>query len=437
MGSTPTTCLAKPRGGNRIKQFLTTDSVRLNDTFEKTIETVGIVQGSGFIREGDEFNSYSQFNQIYAEMAGVSLRKRREVENYLARIGLYFVDNGSKKVITRVGDEVGNMLYDYYLQNDEAAISRMNHTWQGENRERINHFLRERPWTKIEGRLRYSDYGLSRTVASALFMAKPETRLFEITEADFEIKMPEDSLWKIDRIYKIVGNAQSKRADISCVCGKKMKMYEVPALENGAALNCRSCSNRTTDFIAFYQSISDEGYTVVKDFEDTRPTAFSRITLQCSDSSHQEYSTFQNRWMNMGARCPACSLNHVGEKKAREFLQSKDIQFKEQVKFDGLVGTGSRKLSYDFMIELNGESILLEIDGEQHFKLVEDWGGETLLQRNIEHDRLKTNFAAQNDLRLVRIQNIGSNYGFILESLELVLSGSIANYYGSLYQKKD
>lgn len=417
-----------------MKTFLATDSVRLNDTFEKKIEMVEIVRGSGFVREGDEFNSWAQFNQMYGEIAGVRLNGRREVENYLSRIGLCFIEQNDTKTTTKVGDGVGNMLYDFYLRNDEPAISRMTNIWQGENREKINQFLREEPWTKVEGRLRYSDYGFSNATASALFSAMPQTRLYEITEADFEVQLPENSLWTVDRIYKIVGNTQPKRADITCVCGKRMEMYVVSHLESGAALSCRSCSSRTTDFAAFYQSISDEGYVVVKDFEDTRPTNLSRITLQCPDPSHQEYSTYQNNWMIKGLRCPSCSQNHVGEQRVRKFLQEKDIQFLEQVKFDGLIGIGGRKLSYDFMIDLNGESVLIEIDGEQHFKSIEAWGGETLLQRNIEHDRLKTDFAAQNDLHLVRIQNIDANHDFIIESLESILSGSDINYYGSLYQ---
>ena len=164
-----------------MKTFLATDSVRLNDTFEKKIEMVEIIQSSGFVREGDEFRNYSQFNEAYGEMTGVRFSSRREVENYLARIGLMSIEQGDTKVIKRVGDKVGNMLYDSYLVNDEPAISRMDRTWRGESREEINQFLRDKPWEKIEGRLRYNDYGLSQATASAIFIAKPETRLFEIT----------------------------------------------------------------------------------------------------------------------------------------------------------------------------------------------------------------------------------------------------------------
>lgn len=415
-----------------MKTFLATDSVRLNDTFEKTIEMVEIIQSSGFVREGDEFNSWAQFNQMYGEAAGVGLQRRQQIENYLARIGLTFVEQGDTKVVVKIGDEVGEMLYDHYIKNDEPAITSFSATWRDESREKINRFLRDKPWEKVEGRLMYSGYGLTRAVAIAIFIAKPETRLFEITEADFEINLPEGSLWTVEEKFLIVGD--NKRVNISCVCGKQVKMYRVSNLESGLCLSCKSCAQRTTDFVAFYQSISDEGYVVIKDFEDAQPTGMSHIVLQCPDKTHQPYSTYQNKWMSMSQRCPSCSVRYVGEQKTREFLQSKDILFKEQIKFDGLIGIGGRKLSYDFMIELNGESVLIEIDGEQHFKSVEGWGGETLLQRNIEHDRLKTDFAAQNDLRLVRIQNINCNYDFIIESLELILSGSDINYYGSLYQ---
>lgn len=422
-----------------MKHILQQDIMKLNDTFETTTETFKVVKGSGFVREGDEFNSWTQFQAAYGEAAGVRLNNRRLVEKYLSRIGLSFVEQDDTKTIAKIGDEVGNMLYDFYLQNDEPAISRMNNTWQGESRELINHFLREKPWEKMEGRLRYSDYGLSRGTANAIFAVKPETRLFEITEADFEVRLSEGCLWTVDRAYKVVGNQNPRRADITCSCGKQMKMYRVDALENGR-LSCNSCANRTTDFNSFYQLISDEKYTVVKDFEDTRPTSFSRIILQCPNPSHQPYSTHQNRWMS-GRRCSACSMRHVGEKKVKEFLEERGIPFDWQVEFDGLLGTRGGQLSYDFMIKLNGENVLLEIDGAGHFEPTA-YGGdiETSEQdylRQIEHDRRKTDFAVQKGLRLVRIQNINSNYDFITDSLEAILSGSETNHFGSLYQENE
>lgn len=420
-----------------MKTFLQQDSVKLNDTFKKKIETVEIVQGSGFVRVGDEFNNYSQFHTAYGEMAGLILRQRKDIEKYLARIGLYFVEQGDTKIITKVGDEVGNMLYDFYLANDEPVISHFTATWRDENREKINQFLRDKPWEKNEGRLRFRDYGFSQGVASPLFIAMPQTRLFEIEEADFEIKLPEGCLWTIDRAYKVVGMTNPKRTDITCVCGKQMKMYRVSGLENGC-LSCQSCARRTTDFDVFYKSIADEGYTVIKDFEDDRPTKMSRIILQCPDETHQPYSTYRDNW-GSGRRCPACSAFRVGEKKAREFLQSRDVPFKEQIKFDGLIGLGGGQLSYDFMFELNGEAILLEIDGSGHFSPT-TFGGrdidvsEQAYQQQVEHDRRKTDFAVQNGFRLVRIQNVNKDYDFILNSLEAILSGSTNNHFGSLYK---
>ena len=423
-----------------MRQFLAIDSVRLNDTFEKTIETVGVVQGSGFVREGDEFNTYPQFQTAYSEAAGVRFNNRQQIENYLARTGLMFIEQDDTKIITKVGDPVGAMFYDFYLANDEPAISRMTNIWQGESREKINQFLKDKPWEQVEGRLRFRDYGFSNGTASALFCAMPETRLFEIEKGEYEIELPEGSLWTIDRAYKVVGMILPKRADITCVCGKQVKMYAVDNLENGR-LSCMSCAKRTTDFNAFYQSIANEGYTVVQDFEDSRPTNKSRIILQCPNPSHQPYSTYQDNWMNKGPRCPACSAFHVGEQKVREFLQSKSIQFSEQIKFDGLIGIGGRQLSYDFQIKLNGKSILIEIDGGQHFAPTTFGGRDTdvseqAYQQQVEHDRLKDDFAVQNDLRLVRIQNVGSNHNFITDSLGELLNGSMTDHYGSLYQKK-
>ena len=94
------------------------------------------------------------------------------------------------------------------------------------------------------------------------------------------------------------------------------------------------------------------------------------------------------------------------------------------------------------MIELNGETILIEIDGVGHFSPT-TFGGREIessqqaYERQVENDRLKDDFATQNDLRLVRIQNVDKDYTFIENALESILSGSTTNHYGDLYQEED
>lgn len=62
-----------------------------------------------------------------------------------------------------------------------------------------------------------------------------------------------------------------------------------------------------------------------------------------------------------------------------------------------------RKLRFDFYVEnWNGENIVIEVDGMQHFYL-STWTDELKLKDNQERDRIKNEYCDANGIKLVRI----------------------------------
>lgn len=62
-----------------------------------------------------------------------------------------------------------------------------------------------------------------------------------------------------------------------------------------------------------------------------------------------------------------------------------------------------RELPFDFYDDTNG--VLVEIDGAQHFRPVEYFGGEKSFEYVKRHDAMKNSFAAEEGLRMVRIDS--------------------------------
>ena len=99
-----------------------------------------------------------------------------------------------------------------------------------------------------------------------------------------------------------------------------------------------------------------------------------------------------------GAGCPKCNSSK-GEKEIRKWLKENNILFEEQKRFS--VCKDEKPLSYDFYVP--ERNLLIEYNGAQHYKAVEQFGGEKRLRLQRHHDWLKRKFAKDNDYKLLII----------------------------------
>lgn len=96
--------------------------------------------------------------------------------------------------------------------------------------------------------------------------------------------------------------------------------------------------------------------------------------------------------------CPNCATSH-GEKLVRNTLTELNVPFEEQKYYDEC--RGIRPLPFDFFIpSLN---TLIEYDGKQHFEPVDFFGGEEGFLKRQEYDNIKTTFAHNSGINLLRI----------------------------------
>lgn len=94
-------------------------------------------------------------------------------------------------------------------------------------------------------------------------------------------------------------------------------------------------------------------------------------------------------------------INSMGEKEINEYLLKNKIEFVTQKAFEGLIGVGGGKLTYDFY--LPNLNTLIEYQGKQHFEPVKHFGGKEKYNIQINHDFLKKEYAKINDIVLVCI----------------------------------
>ena len=100
-----------------------------------------------------------------------------------------------------------------------------------------------------------------------------------------------------------------------------------------------------------------------------------------------------------GVGCLDCNSSK-GEKEIRLYLERNNIIFNTQQTFENC--KDDRYLPFDFYLpEYN---ICIEYDGLQHFKPIVYFGGEKYLKTIKQHDKIKTDYCNNSNIKLVRIK---------------------------------
>lgn len=126
-----------------------------------------------------------------------------------------------------------------------------------------------------------------------------------------------------------------------------------------------------------------------------------------------------------GCACPECNTSK-GEKRVKEYLDNKGVQFTFQKSYTGLLGNGGFPLLYDFYIpQLN---LLIEYQGQQHEHPVDFKGrgkeyAEKCFRTQQEHDERKRKYAQSHNINLLEI------WYWDYENIEKILDKYIGENY--------
>jgi len=100
-----------------------------------------------------------------------------------------------------------------------------------------------------------------------------------------------------------------------------------------------------------------------------------------------------------GAGCPICKSSR-GENEVRLFLENNNVEFEPQKTFEDCKNLNY--LPFDFYLpEYN---MCIEYDGMQHFKPIQFFGGEKALKLTKDHDKIKSKYCKDNNIKLLRIK---------------------------------
>jgi len=113
---------------------------------------------------------------------------------------------------------------------------------------------------------------------------------------------------------------------------------------------------------------------------------------------HGEFLQYLYHHIN-GEGCPKCNESK-GEKEIRNILEKNNIKYESQKTFPNC--KHKQLLKFDFY--LPNHNIIIEYDGEQHFKPNNFFGGDESFKNTQIRDNIKNEYCKQKNINLLRIK---------------------------------
>ena len=199
-----------------------------------------------------------------------------------------------------------------------------------------------------------------------------------------------------------------------CECGN-IRIALGTELRQGKITACQECTKKTMDRNSgdnyiyentkYYNDIINHKFGLLTPLEPTQKRDINgRVIWKCKcDCGNIIYLPTIAFKSGNTSSC-GCLNQSKGEVKIKELLENNNIDFKAQYSNPKLLSPKNSKLKIDFAILHNDIPYLfIEFDGRQHYESVEYWGGEDYLKYLQQCDKIKNNYAKQNNIKMIRI----------------------------------
>lgn len=191
------------------------------------------------------------------------------------------------------------------------------------------------------------------------------------------------------------------KTEICISCDNHGDFFQIPH-HHTRGHGCPRCS-KYNDYTITTKRFIEKAILVHGDTFDYSLTEYEgtnkKIIIICKKHKHKFSQTASNHLGGQG--CPKCRSSR-GERAIRNFLKNNNIKFDEQKKFETCINPKTGwKLRFDFY--LPDYDMLIEFDGEQHFKASDGFGGNKKLEYVKGMDFIKTNWCLDNYIKLLRI----------------------------------
>lgn len=192
-----------------------------------------------------------------------------------------------------------------------------------------------------------------------------------------------------------------------CQCGRQFER-SWKSFRDGTGL-CPKCIQHKFSFPKtqneFEVEVADvhgSNVTVIGKYQNAK----THIRCKCNICGQDKWLIRPDKLLG-GGKCPNCNnKTYRGEAALRDLVQSLQVPFKEQFTFPDCIGSKGGVCRFDCaVLDISDQSplLLIEYDGEQHFKPVEFFGGQQAFEYRQANDRIKDSYCKDHGIPLLRI----------------------------------
>ena len=175
-----------------------------------------------------------------------------------------------------------------------------------------------------------------------------------------------------------------------CDCGQQCEIYSVN-LRSGATQSC-GCLKHGGPRPSRDLSQQRFGKLVALEKINSQGPAVWRCLCDCG----KETTVMAQHLLSHNTQSCGCSKKSYGEEQIAKILTDNSIDFIPEYRVPEL-----GLMRYDFYLPQYNR--LIEFDGQQHYCAVEYFGGEKKFLERQERDKVKTQYAIDNNIDIVRI----------------------------------
>ncbi len=219
-------------------------------------------------------------------------------------------------------------------------------------------------------------------------------------------------LHKGTRKVSVSGKTRRTMWVCECKCGT-IREVGARALKTGMSTSC-GCLQKERVSEALTDDLTDRvfGFLTVKyrNGSISRNTSYGKAAVwHCVCECGREIDVPGWLLKNGDYSSCGCKKESKYELYVSQYLESlgyiRDVDYFREKTYPGLTGCGGGQLlRFDFLVNLHsGESILIECQGEQHYRAVEWFGGEENFRRQQANDAIKREYADHAGIRLVEM----------------------------------
>lgn len=239
-------------------------------------------------------------------------------------------------------------------------------------------------------------------------------KYYNIDDVKNKLKIINDDIEIIEDSNFVFKDIRDK---VHCKCKKcgNISYKAMHSLLQG--YGCKYCYNNNNRHFYNNSSLKEEiyrrtngEYTLISNHYRSRDIGtFYHNSNSCKNSSHV-FNMKIHGFMTLNYRCPYCNVtakglrDSKGARKIKEVLDLLNISYEREKAFNDCRSSSGRLLYFDFYIP--DYNLLIEFDGPQHRKSIDYFGGIDTFNKTKSHDDIKNKYAENNNINLIRLENI-------------------------------